>query len=312
MLDLFARTFLDPGDVVIAEGPTTRRGAVLQRRAGGRAPRTARTPTASTPSASRRCSTTSRGEGLRAKYLYTIPRSRTPAVCTTTLERRERLVELAAERDLVVLEDNPYSLLRYEGEPVATLRSLDRHERVAYLGTFSKIFSPGVRVGWIEAPSPILQRINLMKQAADLCSSPFMQLLVTRFFASDDGAAWRAWVDRLCGIYRLRRDAMVEAIGEHFPPGVQFTTPEGGLFLWRRCRAWSTRPTCSPARSRRTWRSCRAAGVPGRHRHQLDAAQLQRGRRGPHPRGHPPHRRGHREVLELARSLGLEDDGGTT
>jgi 2-aminoadipate transaminase len=171
-------------------------------------------------------------EGLRAKYLYTIPTFQNPGGCTTPLARRERLVELAAERDLIILEDNPYSLLRYEGEPVPTLRSLDRHERVAYLGTFSKIFSPGVRVGWIEAPKPILQRVNLLKQAADLCSSPFMQLLVARFFASGDGAEWRAWVDRLNGIYRGRRDAMVEAIREHFPEGTDFTPPQGGLFLW--------------------------------------------------------------------------------
>jgi 2-aminoadipate transaminase len=111
------------------------------------------------------------------------------------------------------------------------LHSLDQHERVAYLGTFSKIFSPGVRVGWIEAPRPILQRINLMKQAADLCSSPFMQLLVTRFFASGDGAEWKAWVARLNDIYRERRDAMVDAIGE-FMPMADFTSPQGGLFLW--------------------------------------------------------------------------------
>src|SRR5690606_178381 len=132
-------------------------------------------------------------EGLRAKYLYTIPTFQNPGGCTTTLERRVRLVELASERDLIILEDNPYSLLRYEGDPIPTLRSLDRHERVAYLGTFSKIFSPGVRVGWIEAPSAILQRINLMKQAADLCTSTFAQLVVARFFTQSGGDDWLAW-----------------------------------------------------------------------------------------------------------------------
>jgi 2-aminoadipate transaminase len=225
VLDLFARTFLDPGDVVIAEGPTYP-GVVpcfmaVQADAEGLDPERVE---AMLDELAR--------EGLRAKYLYTIPTFQNPGGCTTTLERRRRLVDLAAERDLIILEDNPYSLLRYEGEVVPTLRSLDRHERVAYLGTFSKIFSPGVRVGWIEAPKPILQRINLMKQAADLCSSPFMQLLVTRFFTEDGGDDWKAWVDRLCDIYRERRDAMVEAIEEHFPPGVEFTTPQGGLFLW--------------------------------------------------------------------------------
>jgi 2-aminoadipate transaminase len=219
-------------------------------------------------------------------------------------------VDLAAERDLIILEDNPYSLLRYEGEPVPTLRSLDRHERVAYLGTFSKIFSPGVRVGWIEAPKPILQRINLMKQAADLCSSPFMQLLVTRFFASEDGAEWKAWVDRLCDIYRERRDAMVDAIREHFPAATEFTTPQGGLFLW------ATLPSVVDT----TDLLARAlekdvAFVPGAGafldgtgtssmRLNFSAMPSDRIREGIRRIGATAG-----EVLDLARSLGLDDEG---
>jgi 2-aminoadipate transaminase len=232
VLDLFARTFLDPGDVVIAEGPTYPGVVPCFNAVQADVRHVPLDADGLDPEKVEAMLDELAREGLRAKYLYTIPTFQNPGGCTTTLARRERLVDLAAERDLLVLEDNPYSLLRYEGEPVPTMRSLDRHERVAYLGTFSKIFSPGVRVGWIEAPRPILQRINLMKQAADLCSSPFMQLLVARFFEEDDGAAWREWVDRLCGVYRERRDAMVEAIEEHFPPGVVYTTPQGGLFLW--------------------------------------------------------------------------------
>ncbi len=231
VLDLFARTFLDPGDVVIAEGPTYPGVVPCFNAVQADVRHVPLDADGLDPERVEAMLDELAREGLRAKYLYTIPTFQNPGGCTTTLARRERLVELAAERDLLILEDNPYSLLRYEGEPVATLRSLDQHERVAYLGTFSKIFSPGVRVGWIEAPRPILQRINLMKQAADLCSSPFMQLLVTRFFASDDGEAWKSWVARLNEIYRERRDAMVEAIGEHMP-AAEFTTPLGGLFLW--------------------------------------------------------------------------------
>jgi 2-aminoadipate transaminase len=232
VLDLFARTFLDPGDVVIAEGPTYPGVVPCFMAVQADVRHVPLDAEGLDPERVEAMLDELAREGLRAKYLYTIPTFQNPGGCTTTLERRQRLVDLAAERDLIILEDNPYSLLRYEGEPVPTLRSLDRHERVAYLGTFSKIFSPGVRVGWIEAPKPILQRINLMKQAADLCSSPFMQLLVTRFFMSGDGEEWKAWLARLCDIYRERRDAMVDAIHEHFPPGVEFTTPEGGLFLW--------------------------------------------------------------------------------
>lgn len=232
VLDLFARTFLDPGDVVIAEGPTYPGVVPCFNAVQADVRHVPLDEDGLDPDRVERMIEELAREGVRPKYLYTIPTFQNPGGCTTTLERRIRLVELAAERNLVILEDNPYSLLRYEGEPVPTLRSLDTHDNVAYLGTFSKIFSPGVRVGWVEAPKPILARLNLMKQAADLCSSTFMQLLVTSFFTRDDGQAWLAWVDRLNGIYRQRRDAMVEAIDEHFPSEVRYTTPQGGLFLW--------------------------------------------------------------------------------
>jgi 2-aminoadipate transaminase len=232
VLDLFARTFLDAGDVVIAEGPTYPGVVPCFDAVQADVRHVPLDADGLDPERVEALMDELAREGLRAKYLYTIPTFQNPGGCTTTLARRERLVELAAERDLVILEDNPYSLLRYEGDPVPTLRSLDRHERVAYLGTFSKIFSPGVRVGWVEAPRPILQRINLLKQAADLCSSTFTQLVVSRFFEQDGGQAWRAWVARLNGIYRSRRDAMVEAIREHFPQGTRFTVPQGGLFMW--------------------------------------------------------------------------------
>ncbi len=232
VLDLFARTFLDPGDVVIAEGPTYPGVVPCFDAVQADVRHVPLDADGLDPDRVEAMLDELAREGLRAKYLYTIPTFQNPGGCTTTLPRRERLVELAAERDLLILEDNPYSLLRYEGEPLPTLRALDQNERVAYLGTFSKIFSPGVRVGWIEAPSPILQRVNLLKQAADLCSSPFMQLLVTRFFELDGGRAWKGWVARTNETYRTRRDAMVEAIGEHFPSGTDFTPPQGGLFLW--------------------------------------------------------------------------------
>lgn len=310
VLDLFARTFLDAGDVVIAEGPTYP-GVVpcfdavqadvrhVPLDAEGLDPERVE---AKLDELAR--------EGLRAKYLYTIPTFQNPGGCTTPLARRERLVELAAERDLIILEDNPYSLLRYEGEPVPTLRSLDRHERVAYLGTFSKIFSPGVRVGWIEAPKPILQRINLLKQAADLCSSPFTQLIVTRFFSAADGADWKAWVAKLNGIYRSRRDAMVEAIREHFPAGTDFTPPQGGLFLWATLPGVvDTTDLLARALEKDV------AFVPGRGAY-LDGSGSSSMRLNFSAMDEDRIREGIRrigeaagEVLGLARSLGMDDEG---
>jgi 2-aminoadipate transaminase len=309
VLDLFARTFLDPGDVVIAEGPTYPGVVPCFDAVQADVRHVPLDADGLDPEKVEALIDDLAREGLKPKYLYTIPTFQNPGGVTTTLERRHRLIELAHERDLIILEDNPYSLLRYEGEPVPTLRSLDQHERVAYLGTFSKIFSPGVRVGWIEAPRPILARINLMKQAADLCSSTFMQLLVTRFFTADGGDLWKRWVDDLNGIYRVRRDAMVEAIGEHFPPETQFTVPQGGLFLW------ATLPTAIDT----TDLLARAlkkdvAFVPGAGaytdgngsnsmRLNYSAMEPDRIREGIRRIGETAN-----EVLDLARSLGLDGD----
>jgi 2-aminoadipate transaminase len=128
-----------------------------------------------------------------------------------------------------VLEDNPFGLLRYEGEPLPTLFSLDGGEYVIYLGTFSKILSPGLRIGWTAAPRPVLDKLNLGKGAADLCSSSLSQLFVRQYFAERD---WLTYVRELTAVYRRRRDIMLEALAEHFPREATWTRPQGGLFIW--------------------------------------------------------------------------------
>ena len=130
-----------------------------------------------------------------------------------------------------MLEDNPYGMLRYEGEPLPTLYSLDGGEFVIYLGTFSKILSPGLRLGWTAAPRPVLDKLNLGKGAADLCSSPLSQLFVRTYFAERD---WLTYVRQLTDLYRRRRDIMLEALAEHFPREATWTRPQGGLFIWAR------------------------------------------------------------------------------
>jgi 2-aminoadipate transaminase len=147
------------------------------------------------------------------------------------LDRRQALVRLAKRRELLVLEDNPYGLLRYEGEPLPTLFALDGGEYVIYLGTFSKILSPGLRLGWTAAPHPVLEKLNLGKQAADLCSPPLSQHFVAAYFAHRD---WRAYVRGLVELYRRRRDTMLDALAEHLPPEADWTRPRGGLFVWAR------------------------------------------------------------------------------
>jgi 2-aminoadipate transaminase len=138
-------------------------------------------------------------------------------------------VEIAHERELLVLEDNPYGLLRYEGDELPPLYALDRGVFVMYLGTFSKILSPGIRLGWVAAPPPVLEKINLGKQGTDLCTSTLSQLMVQAYFERGN---WRDYVDSLTDIYRKRRDTMLDALAEHFPPQAEWTRPGGGLFIW--------------------------------------------------------------------------------
>jgi 2-aminoadipate transaminase len=168
-------------------------------------------------------------EGRTPKFVYTVPTFQNPGGVTLSAPRRRRLVEIAHERELLVLEDNPYGLLRYEGEAQPPLYKLDGGVYVMYLGTFSKILSPGIRLGWVAAPPPVLEKINTGKQAVDLCTSTLSQLMVQAYF---EQRRWRQYVESLVGIYRRRRDAMLSALEDHFPPQAEWTAPGGGLFIW--------------------------------------------------------------------------------
>jgi len=229
VIDLVCKTLIDPGDVIVAEGPTYP-GAV---------------PTFSAYEAEvvqiemdadgmrvdllEETLDRLKREGRTPKFIYTVPTFQNPAGVTMSLDRRRRLVRLAAQRELLVLEDNPYGLLRFEGDPLPPLYALDRGEYVIYLGTFSKILSPGLRLGWTAAPRPVLEKLNLGKQGADLCSSTFGQHFVVEYFAQRN---WADLLGRLRALYRRRRDAMLEALAEYFPAEAEWTRPAGGLFIW--------------------------------------------------------------------------------
>jgi 2-aminoadipate transaminase len=164
-----------------------------------------------------------------------VPNFGNPAGVTMSGERREQLVTLCREAGIPIVEDNPYGLLRFEGEPLPCLRSLDPHN-VIYLGTVSKTFSPGVRVGWVLADPSVVQRIVLAKEAADLCGSNYTMLLTERWFSDD--ARWRGALAELVSTYRSRRDAMLQAIEEHFPDAATWTRPAGGFYVWVSLPAW--------------------------------------------------------------------------
>jgi 2-aminoadipate transaminase len=230
VIDLMCKTLIDPGDVIVAEAPTypgavpafsAYEADVVQiemDRDGMR-----------TDVLEETLERLDR-EGRTPKFIYTVPTFQNPAGVTLSLPRRERLVRIAHERELLVLEDNPYGLLRYEGEPLPTLRSIDRGEFVVYLGTFSKILSPGVRLGWTVAPRPVLEKMNIGKQSVDLCSSPMTQLFVATYFAEE--GIWADYLRSLREIYRRRRDTMLDALAEQFPHEAEWTHPQGGLFIW--------------------------------------------------------------------------------
>jgi 2-aminoadipate transaminase len=224
-LDLIAKAFIDPGDVIITEGPTY---------VGALQAFSAYQPDI-------RCIPMD-DDGMRtdlleeelkrlgprgAKFIYTIPNFQNPAGVTMSPERRRRLLELAREYDIPVVEDDPYGRLRFEGGHMKPLRSLD--DEVIYLGTFSKIFAPGLRLGWVTAPRPILAKILLVKQGADLCGSNFAQVTAERYFL---GTRWRRVLQGLTATYSERRDAMLAALDEHFPPEARWTRPDGGFFVW--------------------------------------------------------------------------------
>ena len=232
-LDLVGRVFLDEGDAVLCEGPTY--AGALNAFAAYR-PRIIHVPmdrAGMIPVAAREALQKARKGGLHVKFIYTVPNFQNPAGVTLAAERRRELLEIAREFDLVVVEDNPYGMLRFEGEPLPTLAALEQEsgdtDRVVYLGTFSKIFAPGVRLGWVHAQPGILHKINVGKQGADLCSSNLSQMMICSYFQNAD---WHAYVKRLVGIYRERRDAMLDALAEFMPREIHWTHPEGGLFVW--------------------------------------------------------------------------------
>ena len=195
---------------------------------------------------------------------------------------------------MLLVEDNPYGQLRYEGESLPPLYQLDGGDFVIYLGTFSKILSPGIRLGWAVAPPPVMEKIVLGKQATDLCTSTMTQYFVREYFAE---GRWREYVADLVDLYRGRRDTMLAALHEHFPPEATWTKPEGGLFIWATLPDYidTSRPAGAGAARRRRLRP-RRGRLRRRPRRQLDAAQLLRRRRGRDPRGDPADRRGDRRA----------------
>lgn len=209
-IDVCSRVFLDPGDVVLADYPVYL-GALQSFRAYRAEVVDLVQDTFAPP-----------------KFIYVIPDFNNPTGKTLTLPEREALVRRARELDCLIVEDSPYREIRYSGEPVTSIREL-APERTIQLGSFSKVFAPGFRLGWMIGPEPLLEQIYVCKQCLDLCPPVFDQYLALEFLNS--GALDRN-LQKTIALYRERREYMLSLLEKYMPEGVSWTRPEGGLFLW--------------------------------------------------------------------------------
>ena len=210
-IDVCSRVFLDPGDIVLAQSPVYL-GALQSFRAYR----------ARVEEVGEHNATSS------IKFIYVIPDFNNPTGKTLTLEERKEIVALARELDILIVEDSPYRELRYSGETLPTIREL-APERTLHLGSFSKIFAPGFRLGWIIGPEPLLEQIYVCKQCLDLCPPVLDQYMACEFLTS--GALDANLVNTIAE-YKRRRDLMLGLLEKYMPKGTSWTHPDGGLFLW--------------------------------------------------------------------------------
>jgi 2-aminoadipate transaminase len=250
-LDLLGKIFIDPGDLIAVEAPAYV-GALTA--FGAYEPRFLAIETDDDGMIVDQLEQ-ALVRGDRPTFVYTVPNFGNPAGVTLSGDRRRQLVTLCREAGIPIIEDNPYGLLRFEGQAQPCLRTLDP-ENVIYLGTVSKTFSPGVRVGWALAEPSVIQRLVLAKEAADLCSSNLTMLMTERWFSDED--RWRGALSGLVETYRSRRDAMIEALEEHVRADATWTHPNGGFYVWVTLPEWlDTKAMLAAAVERRV------AYVPG-------------------------------------------------
>ena len=224
-IDFLARTYLDEGDTIIVESPTYL-GALnsfnifrpnyvsVAMDEGGMCMDALEKALIANP---------------QAKLIYTVPEFQNPTGITLAGDRRQRMVDLAEEHDVLIIEDSPYYEVRFEGEKYPPIKAFDTYGRVIYLGSFSKTLCPGVRIGWACADYEILDRFRILKEASDFQASTVTQYQVATYLRDND---LDAHMEIICKVYKGRRDAALSAIQEFFPASVKYTRPDGGFFIW--------------------------------------------------------------------------------
>jgi 2-aminoadipate transaminase len=228
-LDLVSRLFIDPGDIIIVDSPT-----YLQALAAFKQfyPEFRSIPVDDggmrvdlLEEELRRLAL----EGRRPKILYAVPSFHNPTTTVLSMERRKRILELAEEYDFLILEDNPYGYISFEGPMPTPIKAMDRSGRVLYMSTFSKIVSPGLRIGWIAARGEFIAKMAEAKSNIDICSDGLSQYVAAGLLRR---GLVEKQIDRITKVYRRKRDLMLETMETRFPEGAEWTRPKGGLFIW--------------------------------------------------------------------------------
>ena len=226
-LDLVTRIFVDPGDVVLAEAPSYVGALGVFSAYQAQVAHVASDDDGLIPHALEERVLGLLAAGKRIKFLYTVPNFHNPAGTTLSVQRRPQIIEICQRYAILVLEDNPYGLLGFDREPFDAMRSLSE-EGVVYLGSFSKTFAPGLRVGWALAPHAVREKLVLASESAMLCPSAYSQMTVSTYLATCD---WKGQIKIYQDLYRERRDAMLESLNALLPQA-SWTHPDGGFYVW--------------------------------------------------------------------------------
>ncbi len=227
-LDLVVRIFCDPGDVVLVEAPSYVGALGVFRAYECDVIHVAMDDEGLVPSALTEAIASVRAAGKRIKLIYTIPSFHNPAGVTQGPARRADILAIAQSAGIAILEDDPYGLLGFEGEPPRAIRA-DDAEGVIYLGSFSKTIASGLRVGWAVAPHGVREKLVLANESAVLCPSNYSQLTVSEYLATQP---WREQIKTFQEVYRERRDALLESLQALMPEGTSWTIPAGGFYSW--------------------------------------------------------------------------------
>jgi len=226
-LELIADLFLDAGDVVLVEAPSYVGAVGIFRHKEAHIEHVFTDAQGISPDALIEAADRLRSEGKKIKLLYVVPNFANPSGVTLSAERRAKVLEICKERGILIVEDNPYGLLYFDQKPPAAIASLDS-ENVVYLGSFSKILSPGLRVGYVLAPPAIREKLVLANESAILSPASFAQMLVSEYLSISD---WQGQIETFRQLYKTKRDAALDALAQYLPR-IETTVPTGGFFLW--------------------------------------------------------------------------------